>query len=414
MNTGAVNSKARELALASKFFVLTLLLFLLPQRVLAKTPDDQFKQYLINICSSQTIPAGWNLVSLSSMCQAAFPGGFASAGTTTTSSSNVGIAGAALETHRKKIGAPSGDQDDKSDKGASADGGGWGVLVTPQYSKNNRTDTDLENGYQSELRGLVVGLDYRFSDSLVLGGTIGHTKDDATFINNAGSLKTRNNTFTLYGTWLPSTSVSVDGYVGYGRLSLNNQRHVDFGLINGMIDGSTTGNQVLAGLSTSYQTDVGRFNVSPFFNLDYIKTRFRGYSESGSYNFDTTLGVDIGTDTLTLLYGDRRMASLTSSLGARVGTSFGYDWGALQPSASLAAVHEFQNNAQHISNELISTPGFSMSVATDAPDRNYLNVGFGVAAALNGGAQYFLNYEKRAQDRLLSSWALSIGGLVEF
>jgi len=37
-----------------------------------------------------------------------------------------------------------------------------------------------------------------------------------------------------------------------------------------------------------------------------------------------------------------------------------------------------------------------------------------VAAALDGGAQLFLDYEKRTQDRLLSSWAVSLGALVEF
>jgi uncharacterized protein YhjY with autotransporter beta-barrel domain len=307
------------------------------------------------------------------------------------------------------------EQNEKTDKGASADGGGWGFLLTPQYSKSNRTETDLENGYQSELTGLNVGLDYRFSDSFVVGGTIGQTKDRATFLNNAGSLKTSNNSFTLYSTWLPSERVAVDGYLGYGKINFDSQRHVSYGKIDGTTYGSTSGNQAMAGLSASYQMEAGRFNVAPFFNLDYIKTSFNGYNESGSFVPDPANGgINMGSSLLALHYFDRRTISFTSSLGARIGTSYGYGWGTLLPSARLAAVHEFQNKAQQLKNELVLTPGFGMSVATDAADRNYLLSGLGVAAALNGGAQLFFDFEKRSQDKLLSSWAVSLGGLVEF
>lgn len=402
--------------------LLALLAGWVPQHAEASTPDAQFRQYLFNICANPPfpIPNGWDQDQLSSMCQLAFPGGFAGGGAATTSSSNVGTAnaGSGLSTRKKKIRVPLDEQSEKSEKGASADGGGWGLLLSPQYSKSIRPETDQENGYQSDLSGLVIGLDYRFSDSFVLGAVVGQTKDKAVFLNNAGSLKTSNNTLTMYGTWLPSEKVSVDGYLGYGKISFDSQRKVDFALIQGMINGSTTGNQSMAGMSTSYQLDAGRFNVSPFLNLDYVKTSFKGYNESGSTIMVPQGGgfppLNYGTSTLALHYFDRSTISFTSSLGARVGTSYGYDWGTLLPSVRLATVHEFQNKAQQIRNELISTPGFGMSVATDTPDRNYLLSGLGVAAALNGGAQLFFDFEKRSQDRLMSNWAVSLGALVEF
>jgi outer membrane autotransporter protein len=205
---------------------------------------------------------------------------------------------------------------------------------------------------------------------------------------------------------LYSENVAVDGYLGNGKFNLDNQRHFAFGAnVIGTMSGNTTGQQTMAGLSTSYQADLGRFNVSPFFNLDYIKTTIKSYNESGS-NVDTNL--------MALHYGDRSVTSLTSSLGGRLSTTYGYDWGTLQPSARLAAVREYQNNATQFTNELVLTPGTGFLVATDAPDRNYLSLGLGVSAALNGGTQLFLDYEKRTQDKLLSSWAVSLGALVEF
>lgn len=412
MSAGIGKSKASGIALMGKVLVGVMVVGVGigggSRHAYAATSDTQFHQYLLSICLSPTVPASWDAPKVLQMCLAAFPnlGGPVDGGTAPSSvSANLGTvnAGGSLSS-RKKQGAriPLDEQKDSSVKGASADGGGWGLLISPQYSKNSRTGTDLENGYQSSLKGLNVGLDYRSSDSFVFGAIIGQTKDDATFLNNAGSLKTRNNTVVLYSTWLPSEAMSVDGYLGYGKINFDSSRRVAFGTgISGAINGATTGKQLMAGLSTSYQMTAGRLNIAPFFNLDYINTSFKGYSETG-----TTL--------LELRYSDRRTASLTSSLGGRFGTTYNYEWGALIPSIRLAAVHEFQNNSKRISNELVITPGTSMVVTTDAPDRNYLNLGLGVAASLNSGAQLFLDYEKRTQDKLLSSWAVSLGGLFEF
>jgi outer membrane autotransporter protein len=157
----------------------------------------------------------------------------------------------------------------------------------------------------------------------------------------------------------------------------------------------------MAGLGISYQKESGRASFSPFLNLDYIKTNINGYNESG-----TTL--------LELHYGERSVSSFASSVGARFGGTYSYGWGMLLPTLRLAAVHEFQKKARQISNELVTTPGTGLLVSTDAPDRNYLIGGLGVVGALNNGAQLFLDYEKRTQDRFLSSWALSAGVLIGF
>jgi uncharacterized protein YhjY with autotransporter beta-barrel domain len=402
MNTKTIQIKASRRVVFSKFLlpVLPLCIGLLPQQALAATSNVQFQQYITDICFQIVLPPPGVVWNITAMCQQTSTG-FAGVGAIPSANLGTLNAGNTAASRKKQIRVPLDEQAEKTEKVARAEGGGWGWVVTPQYSKSDRAETDLENGYQSNLAGLNVGLDYRYSDRFVLGATIGQTQEKATFLNNAGSLKTNNNTFALYGTWLPSDKISVDGYLGYGKIDLNGQRHVSFGTVNGITSGSTSGNQTMAGMSTSYQADVGRFNLSPFLNLDFVKTSFKGYNETG-------------TTTLEMHYGDRSTISFTSSLGARLGTSYGYDWGSLLPSAHLATVHEFQNNVQHISNELVITPGYGFQVTTDSPDRNYLLSGVGVSAALNGGTQLFFDFEKRSQDRLLSNWAVSLGALVEF
>jgi uncharacterized protein YhjY with autotransporter beta-barrel domain len=410
MNTGIVKSKASGLALMGKVLVAGVMMGAAPQHAIATSQDAAFLQYILNTCAAPTAPPSWDLVSLGDLCSAINTGGPAGGVTTPTGvSANLGTANAgsgAVERKKKGMRVSLDEQQSKADKGASADGGGWGLLVTPQYSKSNRPDTDLENGYESKLSGLVIGLDYRFSDRFVLGLALGRTRDKANFASNAGFLDSSNSTATLYGTWLYSDSVAVDGYIGAGKLKFDNQRQVVSGSnITGTISGNTTGNQTMAGVSASYQAYMGKFSLAPFFNLDYVKTRIDGYDEAGdNYNVDL----------VALHYGDRSVTSLTSGLGARLSTSHNHEWGALLPSARLAFVHEFQNKTRQISNELIITPGASFLVETDEPDRNYLNLGLGLAAAFNSGTQLFLDFEKRTQDKLLSSWAVSVGGLFEF
>lgn len=409
MKTASVRIGSHTVATGLVLSVVSLSGLLASAPARAAASDTQFHTYIFNICNAVPPPPTTNANALIAMCTQVFTGNGAGGPTPVAAvSANLGTINASTGTSaRKKKGVrvPLDEPQDKAVQGASADGGKWGLLLTPQYSRSNRPDTDLENGYQASLSGLSLGLDYRYSDSLVLGLALGNTRDRANFNGNAGFLHTGNTTATLYGTWLYSERVALDGYMGYGKLSLDNQRQFSFGTINGTMSGTTSGQQFMAGMSASYQQELGPYTVTPSLNLDYIKTTFQAYNESGS---------NANTNAMALHYSQRRTNSLTSSLGGRLATSYGYDWGSLQPSARLAAVHEFQNRTRQLSNELVLTPGTGFLVATDAPDRNYLIVGLGAAAALNGGTQWFFDFEKRSQDRLLNTWAVSLGGLFEF
>ena len=198
--------------------------------------NDQFELYIFNICNTGAPPPGWDLVKLGQLCAIAFTGGPAGGGPGSTSSSNnLGTGDAsstAASSKTKEVHECLDDLKSKPGKKACAVGG-WGMLLSSQYGRNRRPETELENGFKSDLKGLLVGLDYRFSDSFILGAAVGHTQDEASFINNAGSLASKNSTFTLYSTWLPAQKIALDGYLGYGALTHDSRRRVVFGPIVG-------------------------------------------------------------------------------------------------------------------------------------------------------------------------------------
>jgi uncharacterized protein YhjY with autotransporter beta-barrel domain len=374
----------------------------------ATTNDATFLQYMQDACAYTGPTAGWDITSLTALCGVlASSGGSGGAVVASEVSSNLGTVNAGGNTSsRKKRGIRVPIDEPQADKGASADDAGWGVLVAPQYGKSIRSGTDLENGYQSKLSGVMVGLDYRSSDSFIAGVAFAQTRDKANFEKNTGYLNSNNTVVTLFSTWLFSDSAAADGYLGMGKLGLDNQRRVGVGTgISGSVNGSTTGRQVMAGMSINSQFETGKFDLSPFLNIDYISSKISGYREIGS---------DANANLLALRYGDRSVASLASSLGGRLSAAYRYEWGELTPSVRLSAVHEFQNKSKQISNELIITPGLQYSVETDSPDQNFLNIGLAISAALSSGGQLFFDFEKRTQDKLLSSWAVSLGGLFEF
>ena len=365
--------------------------------------DTQFRRYIQGICAGTiTAPQGvvWDAVALGAMCAAT---GAVAGGNGSVVSANLGIADTGSGTisleNKKDYECLDDFKQKPGSKGCATDG--WGLLISTQFGRSIRQETELENGFQSDLLGLLIGLDYRYSDSFILGSAASQTRDEAVFISSAGSLKSISNTLTMYATWLPLEKVSVDGYLGYGVVNFDSQRRVFFNSPLGTASGSTSGRQNMAGLSTAYQSKFGSVNVAPFINLDYIKTDIKGYNETGR-------------TTLELRYGDRNTISTTASLGLRLSQSYNFNWGSLNPTLHGAGVHEFKNNSTLINNELVLTPGAGILVATDEPDRDYFLSGLGFAAALKSGTQLFLNYERRSGDSLLDSWAVSLGLLKEF
>lgn len=413
---GKLKSGAGRVALMGKMLV-GLMVGAAPTAGWAAESDVQFQNLISDMCNLVVVPEPgvvWDMAKLGELCSAVGTAGGGGA----SLSLNLGSSTASATRAKKKVPAHS-DEQAKAENGASADGSSWGLLITPQYGKGTRIETEQENGYESDLKGVAIGLDHRYTDRLILGGVVAHNKEQAAFLDNAGSLKTTGYSLSIYGTWLASDEVSFDAYLGFGKLDLESSRSVNFDPIIGVTNGNTSGKQQLAGVSVRYLGYFGSVGVSPFANFDYIKTSINGYNEIGSAKlcpdpFIPSNTFSCGSELLALRYGERSVTSSTGSIGVQLDASYEYKWGALLPMVRVTAVHEFQNKIRKVGNELVYTPGAGLVVETDEPDRNFLNLGFGLVAAMNGGAQFFLDYEKHTQDKLLSNWAVSLGGLFEF
>ena len=141
--------------------------------------------------------------------------------------------------------------------------GSWGLLLSVQGGETERSETTNELGYDSELEGVVIGLDYRFNDALVAGVAVGFTTDEVKYDGDTGDLETESESVIAYLTYLIGAGGYVNGYLGVTSLEYSNKRNFtidgepgdNFG-VSGTIIGDYEGDQSMAGISVGGTTGI--------------------------------------------------------------------------------------------------------------------------------------------------------------
>jgi uncharacterized protein with beta-barrel porin domain len=279
--------------------------------------------------------------------------------------------------------------------------GPFGGFVTAQTSRTTRALTDLENGYDAKLGGLLIGLDRRFGNALVTGASLGYTDTDNTYLGDGGTLSARNTTLMLYTTYLPAPRAYLGAYLGGGSGTQDATRRVAVGNISGTVASTSESRQAMAGLSSGYNWDSGGLSFSVTGGADYVKNR-------------TDATTETGTTGLELIYSEQTTTSLTGTLGARASYRHAFAWGAIVPSVRAAYFHEFRDDARTVSPRLAISPSTVFAFQTDSPDRNYYVGGAGATIEMGRGTQIFVDYEKRGGHRFIDTWSASIGLIAEF
>lgn len=382
--------------------------------------DDPFEEYYLRPCIDGSIVLlgrGWSNQEIidynNEICNVVFNAGTFNGSDTYSSSSNLGSKGAqskATNTAASQQVSGVKDRMEELEEEVSPQGG-WGVLAALQRGEAERVATNSESGFESDLEGVVLGGDYRFNDALVVGFATGYTNDEADFDNNSGTLKTTSNALTVYLTYTPIENAYIDGYIGLTSLEFSGLRKLviegepadAFGF-SGAATSDFDGNQTLLGISGGYDWYYGNLSVGPYMSIDYNKTDVDGYDEQGTTN-------------LELRYPDQTTHSRLSALGVNLKYAYGYDWGYLVPSFSIAWMHEAKDDARSFDVRLLALPAVdpsTLQLQTDAPDRDYGLISLGVVAAMNKGVQLFATYEQSMGHDFLDTWVISTGLLAEF
>jgi uncharacterized protein YhjY with autotransporter beta-barrel domain len=309
-------------------------------------------------------------------------------------------------------------QDGGSDKQDSASAAGfsrWGFFVAGSIGRVEADPGDVTPGYDSDITGLTIGLDYRKSDRLIFGGTLGYTRQTDDLVNNEGSLETTGWSASLFGTWYKADSWYADAVLSWGQNSFDIERSVHYvlQLPGGPVTVDQHGRSESDGDSLSFAATFGRdFNKNGWGFGPYLRVLYTQLS------FDEIVEeMDAGQNGsgLALVIDGRDINSLSSVLGGKLTYAHSTGWGVLIPHLQFEWQHEFDEDPSavtaHFLNDPTATP---FSVTGDALDTDYFRFGLGMSFVLAKGRSGFFFYEKTFSQERLSQDRFALGLRIEF
>ena len=298
--------------------------------------------------------------------------------------------------------------------GASGDeamDGRLGLFINGSLGNGDKDETEFETAYDFELTGVTVGLDYRFTDSMVAGVAIGYATSDTDF-DTGGSLDADGVTGSVFGSWYGERAY-VDLIAGYGSQSLDSVRRVTYTLgeeptpIDHTATGDTDSEITSAGLSAGYQFGQGGWRFTPTAAISYLDVSIDGFAEHGGSNPE-----------LNLEFEDQDAESLQLQLGFDIGYTASTSWGVVTPYARATQVWEQENDQQTFFIRYVAdpfkTPETTAAVTSDDVDDSFVLWAIGISAVFANGFGGFLDYESVASLDTVSYGEFTLGLRYQF
>jgi outer membrane autotransporter protein len=291
---------------------------------------------------------------------------------------------------------------------ASADPGTgrFSVFGSSEYQAFDKDETRFESGYHSDIAGLTVGADYRFSDALTAGAALHYNHEFGDFDGAGGGFDVDTYGPLFYASIRPFENAFIDVTAGYSRKAYEIDR-LAFLVITGRaaggrINGNTDGNEWKGGANMGYDFHLGRFTVGPRLGVNVRHTTIDGFAERGGSG-------------LEVIYDDQERTSVTSVAGLYGSTAISTGFGVLVPQATVEYLHEFADDQRTLGFRFVGDPGRTrITFKTDPPDRDYFTVATGAVLALPNGWSPFINYRALVGYTDRSSHTVSLGLRVAF
>lgn len=294
---------------------------------------------------------------------------------------------------------------------ASADPGGahgLSLFGSVDYQKFDKDTTRFETGFERDTVGGTIGVDYLFRNGLVLGTAVSYAHEFGDYRGIGGGFDHDAYGILAYGSVVPFAGLFIDAVAGYTRRDYSFDRRIGIVIpataltVAGPTSGETDGNEFRVGVNTGYDFLLGRFTVGPRAGVRYRETTIDGFRESGQTG-------------LELSYDDRNIQSLITTVGVYGSVALSTGFGVIVPQATVEYVHEFLDDQRSVGFSLVQDPtGTRFLFQTDRPDRDYFNLGVGVAMVLPNGLQPFVNFRELIGYNDRSSHTVNLGLRVPF
>lgn len=282
-----------------------------------------------------------------------------------------------------------------------------GLYVNGDLTMGSRNSTDRENGFDLNSSNVTIGLDKKFKNNLILGTAFGYGSSKADLINSS-SVKNTNSSISLYMTFYEAKQFFVDAIYTYSRHNYKSERNIYYQIadtvVNQTASASPTGQTNSLSISTGYQLQYGKFNLTPTLRLDHVQGSINSFREglSQPYAIGNQLGVEMDNQSLSLT---------TLVAGAIFAYPVKLSWAKLLPELHLEYVGMLGNKERTLNGRfLYDNSGQLFRLPTDAFDKNYTSLTLGMNVDYGSGQTGFIHYQTYL-GRQGSTYSSIMGGL---
>lgn len=265
----------------------------------------------------------------------------------------------------------------------------WGAFMNANINYGEKDATENGSGFDYDTFLLTLGVDYRYRDGLVFGGSVSYADVESDF-NEGGGMDLESWALGLFGTYFKE-NYYVDFLYTYGRNDLELARRVAFSTANGefnrQANANTDATQHTLSLGAGYDVTRKAWIFGPHLGLNFTKLETDRYTETGASGLNLTVDRQVAT-------------SFTSNLGFHASRTFTPKWGVLTPYLRVDWVHEFKDDAEVVEVAFASdrfrndpvNPTTPVRVETDRRDNSYMVFSAGASLQMIRGVSGFLNY----------------------
>lgn len=273
-----------------------------------------------------------------------------------------------------------------------------GFFLNGSITRGDRNASALERSYDLDASNITLGMDYRYSDTLIGGIAIGYSSSELDFARQQDSIETDSTNLLVYGTWHHDLFY-IDAITGIALGDVKSRRGIAIGdAFETQAKGSTNSKQASMSLSINHDYQYQALTLSPYAAFDYTQGVIDGYRERNGAGFG-------------VVFSDQEIKSQLMSVGIRSQFAWGQPWGVLIPHGRLEYKKEFETSRDLITGRFISDPtGNRFFIESDRVDGNWGQLALGVAAIFPHGISGYVEYERILNLRHMSLHTFSVGG----
>jgi outer membrane autotransporter protein len=257
--------------------------------------------------------------------------------------------------------------------------GRLGVFASGRLIFGDEEKSDNQPGSSFQAHGATTGMDYRFTDDLILGAVFGYARSDGD-PSGGGDLDVEALTVAVYGAYMITDAFYLDGVAAFSHLAQTMVRPINIPSGDFRARSDTDGREISLRGRLGYDMSHGNWVFGPVAQFDYLNTHFDEYTERGA-------------GTMNLNVSEQNDDALTLRLGGLLSYIWQLENFTITPQVRAHYVHEFLGGGRILSTRFASNLGVDVNLPTDEPDRDYIELGTGASVQFKNGLSCYVDYD---------------------